>query len=388
MHLEPNLAENPEKHHKLNPKQLPEKHPENDPPKYPEQYPKTCPEQNPNQCHEQYQEKHPTHTPAKCPEKTPEQYPKHYPEKYPEYKEEREFSVEDIVDCSGQDSLTHLSLDSNYDFVPYEGLDPDQNEIYYENDDDLTTENIQRMLDSGELFGNPDDVIGGVNAGKRLSVKESRLKTILLDVKNNNGHTPLLLAVQQGNVEIVNCLVAARAKVNVGSGSMTALHLAAGMPKTDYTMDIVRLLLKNGACINAQDNKGFTPLLKAVWMNNVEVAQYLLDAGADSTIPSLEHGTALHVAAQNGNVEITDILLNQGCDATGLDRNGYTPLMLASRKAGAEDICEKLLVKGAKMNVVDKNGETALSSSIYFGLEKNATVLIQHGADMDIPDHR
>lgn len=66
------------------------------------------------------------------------------------------------------------------------------------------------------------------------------------------GYTPLMCAVEKGNIEIVKLLIENGADVNVKSGRGTALHIAVeyGYP------DIVRLLLDKGAEVSILGSPG------------------------------------------------------------------------------------------------------------------------------------
>ena len=60
-------------------------------------------------------------------------------------------------------------------------------------------------------------------------------------------------------------------------------------------------LLENGANVNAQDDKGWTPLMFAAKSQNVELAKLLMENGADNEIRNDEHNKAIWIA-KNGPV--------------------------------------------------------------------------------------
>ncbi len=62
---------------------------------------------------------------------------------------------------------------------------------------------------------------------------------------------------------------------------------------------MIRLLLKAGAVIDAQDKNGATPLHLAVRTRSAAAVQCLLVAGADPTIRNKPGSTPFHLAAQN-----------------------------------------------------------------------------------------
>lgn len=76
-------------------------------------------------------------------------------------------------------------------------------------------------------------------------------------VSNSFGKsTPLGIAIQKGEIDLVKKLVEYGADVNEKSFGMTPLMIAARYNK----VEIIKILLANGANINAKDDKGFTAL--------------------------------------------------------------------------------------------------------------------------------
>ena len=73
---------------------------------------------------------------------------------------------------------------------------------------------------------------------------------------------------------------------------------------------------------------GATPLHMAVLSNQREVAQFLIDQGANVNAPALDQyrGTPLHWAAALGRLEMARQLIDAGANVNVRDENGYTPL--------------------------------------------------------------
>lgn len=134
----------------------------------------------------------------------------------------------------------------------------------------------------------------------------------------------------------------------------------------------------------ASDNS--TALYMAALGGHLEIVHYLLEQGASPHV-QCPTGTLVHAAVSSGNVPLLELVLSLGCVVNAVNDYGNTPLLLASRTRHA-GICTALINNGALLNEVDKFGETALSASVYFGCEKNSQILIQHGADVLLPDSR
>ena len=92
----------------------------------------------------------------------------------------------------------------------------------------------------------------------------------------------------------------------------------------------VARLLKAGACANAVDSQGDTPLLCAAQAGHMPVVRLLLEAGALVTPANISDETALHVAAWAGHVDVVEALLAAGAPVNCRGPDGEVPLLLAA----------------------------------------------------------
>jgi Ankyrin repeats (3 copies)/Ankyrin repeats (many copies) len=162
---------------------------------------------------------------------------------------------------------------------------------------------------------------------------------------------------------------------------LTPLHCAV---KSD-SFEALKTLLELGANINAQNADGENALILALKdsRNSEEVAQILIDAGADLTLANNKHETALHHAAAYGFVQITKALLDKGADINELSDSGSSPLYCAIEE-GNTDTVELLIKRGADVEAKGSSGWNPLFNAAFGGLKECVTLLIEADADVNV----
>ena len=125
-------------------------------------------------------------------------------------------------------------------------------------------------------------------------------------------------------------------------------------------VEVINLLLENGASVEAKDKLGRTAVLSAVQSRNAEAVGVLLAGGADVNARDSQQGTALQRAAGSfGNQAMVEALIKAGADVNAADKNGQTPLMWAARWGDSERV-QALVDGGAKVDLRDSKGMSAL----------------------------
>jgi len=92
---------------------------------------------------------------------------------------------------------------------------------------------------------------------------------------------------------------------------------------------------RNGANPNAAGQSSITPLIAAVVRGHTELADLLLNLGADLNISTREGVTAL-MAAVNSNPEAAPLLLKRGAEINAADQTGITALHAAAAMGKAD----------------------------------------------------
>ena len=144
-------------------------------------------------------------------------------------------------------------------------------------------------------------------------------------------------------------------------------------------IEIVKNLLEIGVNVNQRDWFDRTPLQYA---RNPTIAKILLDNGASVDAQNFERATPLFNACYFGPSELVQILLKHNADINKEDRWTYTPLHFVLRSK-ASGIVEILLENGADLNEINSEGKTLLHQACFYGELKVVQKLLRHHADID-----
>jgi ankyrin repeat protein len=129
-------------------------------------------------------------------------------------------------------------------------------------------------------------------------------------------------------VDVVELLLANGARVDVrASGGAMPIHMAALTGQTT----LVQMLIAKGAGVDVRTTDGVTPLYQAAKKDAAEVAELLIDRGADVNARTKSGYTPLEVAAEHGSAEVATLLLARGADVNATDKEGFSPLLSACR---------------------------------------------------------
>ncbi len=170
---------------------------------------------------------------------------------------------------------------------------------------------------------------------------------------------------------------------------------------TGNAPNVVGRLLQKGADPNMNSAGGVLPLVAACRRGNTEIAQLLLEYGADiHARQECDEATPIHWAVYGGYRGIVEFLCESGAmlEALWLNPDGVsgeprTPLMLVvtnfahpwSRTAGGENL-EILLRSGANVNTANDLGRTALMYAAADNSAEAVKLLLDSGADAMLQD--
>lgn len=292
-------------------------------------------------------------------------------------------------------------------------------------------EDLDRRLKEGE-DPNLKDELGGAalhliasSSKKNESQSEKDLTAIRIllrsgadiNIKNNEGETPLFVAVSSLRFDVAELLLEKDASVHItNKEERNIFHIITSNPMyfKEENLPFLRRLLEKGVDVNSMDAQGRTPIHEAIHKGGVEAVDFLIkEARIDLTRPDNEGKTPvakvlelvleenayekgveileafqkngmdinmtvdseglriIHVAALSGRENFIDLLLEKGADIEARDALGLTPFLLVSSRGMKENV-KLLLKKGVDIMAEDFLGKTASQVAEQFGHKKIA----------------
>lgn len=170
-----------------------------------------------------------------------------------------------------------------------------------------------------------------------------------------NGHTALHFAVESNDVDFIEQLLSLGINVNSKNNcNQMPLFKAAINNRGSRHLKAAKILLKNGADVNLQDQDGKIPLYKLVRRASTEIVQLFINFGSDV---NKGDENPLFEAILSKNLGVVQLLLNHGANVHSRNKLGHTPLQCAIT-SGNIKIIKCLLNNGADIDAQDHKGCT------------------------------
>jgi ankyrin repeat protein len=226
-----------------------------------------------------------------------------------------------------------------------------------------------------------------------------------VNARSKGGWTPLHVAAGNGHADVTELLIQYGADTNAKCGfavgifyssasreaftiptytdaecrefTVTLLHIATAFGRAD----VVRLLLKHGADVNARSDLG-TPLCWAALFGRAEIAKILLEHGADVNAKHSECLTPLHLAAFSAT-GIAEYLIKKSAYVS--ESNKYKSSLPITHSNYAE-VAKVLLEYGAEINAKACAhyrclGDVPLHWAVFSGNAEIVKLLVERGVD-------
>ena len=304
-------------------------------------------------------------------------------------------------------------------------------EIFYENEESkrtilynavlsLNLKLVEYFLDKGASIENAgkSDIYGNIlmaasgskfNNNKNISAVDLKLLESLfqnsakimqmiidkVDKKLINdsleGKTPLIIAVGNSYIDTAKILIENGADVNavdiegwsalsyaVNNGDIEIaklllenkakikgeLLLAIKSPIVESSINIMKLLIDNKANINYTDENGFNPLNIAIESGDMELTKFLITNGANVNSLMQDGVSLIEYAISQNNMDLLQILIENGANVNYTNGDSWADTPLkTASRLGLDNVVRILLTRNADINAVDMNGNTALHTA-------------------------
>jgi serine/threonine-protein phosphatase 6 regulatory ankyrin repeat subunit B len=214
--------------------------------------------------------------------------------------------------------------------------------------------------------------------GHRQTVEFLLSKGAEVNAKGNDGSTPLIAAAQKGHKEVMQLLIAKGADANIQGKDGSALTAAANNGQGQVVQYLIDLKVNMNLIVDGPHYYG-SPLFGAIHYNHGEVAKILISNGADINAGTDRGETPLLEATYRGLWDVAKILILKGATVNARDFLGFTPLSNAVRSGNKETV-ELLVAHGAEVNAKDNDGRTPLFWALNNKNTEIADQLRRHGA--------
>lgn len=178
---------------------------------------------------------------------------------------------------------------------------------------------------------------------------------------DSKGITPLISAVNRFQYDIISVLINNGADVNLSDSCMSISPLSYAVADEHCTKWLIDTLLSAGANPLSKDDQGWTPLFHALRNSDNEPLEYLLKMKVSVAQKDTYGNTPLQylLISQKQLTNKMAILLEAGADInTTIDEGSLLHFAVLNRDYKVIEYCKE---KGIKMDLKDKNGDTALA---------------------------
>jgi ankyrin repeat protein len=247
---------------------------------------------------------------------------------------------------------------------------------------------IQRALDRAQADPRIGHLVSAAAKGDVKTVQQLLEDGADPDARAPNPdviESPVWAALFAKEADVVKLLADAGADLNAGWPD-TPLCVAANWGN----LDLVRSLIDGGADVNLPNSSHETPLLRTVLKGDAKVVAELVNMGAHPNLvpkkrnyDTVSNYSPLQYAAMGRNQAIIDLLVAAG--GSGAQNLEAMLLCSAAGKGGLPAVKKKIEQQGVDVNAKDASHRTPLICAALAGRAKVVQYLLARGADLNLP---
>ncbi|XP_071148684.1 ankyrin-1-like [Mytilus edulis] len=196
-----------------------------------------------------------------------------------------------------------------------------------------------------------------------------------LNIKNEDGETPLFKAVEKNHSDIVKIHLKQKDLKVCNNNYESLLFKASSMGHTK----LVTLLLENNCDYNVCNTKNESPIFISSLFAHAGTLKVLLEHKCDPNICNEMNMSPLFVASENGHTDIVRLLLEHKCDPNMCNDSNESPLFIAS-KEGHHNIV-KLLLERSCVNMENENKISSFFAASENGHTDIVRLFLEHNCD-------
>ncbi|CDW75543.1 serine threonine-protein phosphatase 6 regulatory ankyrin repeat subunit a-like [Stylonychia lemnae] len=219
------------------------------------------------------------------------------------------------------------------------------------------------------------------------SIQRDSLKSIL-DLENNNQHTPFFVAITKGYLDVAEILL------ENGLSSIDVKDMAGDTPLhwgvILGNIKTVEFLISKGINVDEQNYNQNTPLMIACTHSHFGIVETLIRHNANVNKENANGMISFHAACLSGNIDVVEYLLDNKADFMKRDRKNFLPLHYAVIKDQAKLI--KYLQTERHFSILNPkyfydNTQTLMSLAVLNGSYQTIQLFASEwGDNLDIRD--
>lgn len=205
-------------------------------------------------------------------------------------------------------------------------------------------QSVRKYLEKQKIAVSGNNFVNAAVSGDTAKMTLFLQATFEIDTPNDAGNNAVAMAVNKGNLDMLNWLFAHGAKANItNSRGQSVLENAVEMGHKEVTARLIEQLKAE----NVDPSNMTSAVIFAANKGNAEMLQILGDGGVPLEFRGADGFYPIHIVVKYGNYDALMYLLSKKVDVNVLDKEGYSVLDWA-KSAGYTRLINAVKKAGGK----------------------------------------